>query len=275
MSYHQTIYNRLRQGGLTEAAALGMLGNWECESGCEPYRLQGDYSAYRTASKYYTSKVQTGVMSRREFGTDEKGYGLAQWTYVNKEKTAGRKYDLFDFWLQTGGAIDDVIMQVDFALYELHHGYSHVWAEIKNCTDLRTATDIICRKYEQPYQNNVDARFAAAKEIMEQIDLNNWKNDADQTEPSEPATDDEGMPIQETWPPRTIDFHCSAWPEVWLLQGLLKSHGYNVTSDGMWTNELTLKLQSFQKSEGLDADGVCGKNTWIKLGLNPAIFERR
>ena len=35
MSYHQTIYNLLRGYGLSEAGALGMLGNWECESGCE------------------------------------------------------------------------------------------------------------------------------------------------------------------------------------------------------------------------------------------------
>ena len=35
MSYTQTIYNVLRKRGLTQAAALGMLGNWWCESNCE------------------------------------------------------------------------------------------------------------------------------------------------------------------------------------------------------------------------------------------------
>ena len=39
MSYYQTIYNRLRKHGLTQAGALGMLGNFDCESNCEPNRV--------------------------------------------------------------------------------------------------------------------------------------------------------------------------------------------------------------------------------------------
>lgn len=39
---YQTIYDQFRANGLTEAGALGMLGNFDCESNCIPYRLQGD-----------------------------------------------------------------------------------------------------------------------------------------------------------------------------------------------------------------------------------------
>ena len=64
MSYHQTIYNLLRGYGLSEAGALGMLGNWECESGCEPYRVQGDYQASRAISKAYVNAIVSGVSDR-------------------------------------------------------------------------------------------------------------------------------------------------------------------------------------------------------------------
>ena len=40
MSYQQIIYNKFRQYGMTEAGALGMLGNFQEESGCEPNRLE-------------------------------------------------------------------------------------------------------------------------------------------------------------------------------------------------------------------------------------------
>ena len=184
MSY-QHIFNRLRQAGLTEAAALGFLGNWQQESGCEPGRIQNDFDPYRTASRLYTARVISGVISRQQFGTDQKGYGLAQWTYVDDARTAGRKFDLYDFWQRSGKALDDLDMQIDFALWELHHGYAGVWGDLVACTDLWTATDIICRRFEQPANNNVGTRYGYAQEIRKQIDVDAWQ----QTE--EPATEPE------------------------------------------------------------------------------------
>ena len=183
---YQHIYNRLRQAGLTEAAALGFLGNWQQESGCEPNRLQNDFDPFRTTSKNYTARVESGQISRQEFGRDQKGYGLAQWTYVNDARTAGRKFDLFDFWQRSGKALDDLDMQIDFALWELHHGYAGVWGDLVACTDLWTATDTICRRYEQPANNNVGTRCGYAQEIRKQIDVDAWQQDEDPaTEPEE------------------------------------------------------------------------------------------
>ena len=76
MSYHQTIYNLLRQAGMTEAGALGVLGNWECESNCEPNRVQGDFSPNRTLSKEYVAKIMNGTISRDQFAHDQKGYSF-------------------------------------------------------------------------------------------------------------------------------------------------------------------------------------------------------
>ena len=86
MSYHQTIYNLLRGYGLSEAGALGMLGNWECESGCEPYRVQGDYQSSRAISKAYVAAIEGGLSDRERFATDQKGFGLAQWTYPQRKR---------------------------------------------------------------------------------------------------------------------------------------------------------------------------------------------
>ena len=177
MSNEQIIYNRLRRAGMTEAAALGFLGNWRQESGCEPNRLENDFDNFRLPSRTYTARVTSGEISRREFGSDSRGYGLAQWTYVDLTKTVGRKYDLWDFWQKSGKSLDDIDMQIDFALWELHHGYAGVWDDLEYCRDLYTATDIICRQYEQPAVKNVTRRYEYAQEIQSEIDLDGWKTD--------------------------------------------------------------------------------------------------
>ena len=113
MSYYQTIYNRLRQAGLTEAGALAMLGNFDCESNCEPNRVQGDFSPYRTASKQYVADVTSGKINRDQFANDQKGFGLYQLTL------ARRKRGYYDFWKQSGKALDDAELQCDYALKEM------------------------------------------------------------------------------------------------------------------------------------------------------------
>ena len=47
MTRKQTIYTILRNSGLSEAGAIGMMGNWACESGLEPWRLQNDFRSGR------------------------------------------------------------------------------------------------------------------------------------------------------------------------------------------------------------------------------------
>lgn len=265
MSYHQTIYNLLRGYGLSEAGALGMLGNWECESGCEPYRVQGDYQASRAISKAYVNAIVSGVSDRERFSTDQKGFGLAQWTYPQ------RKRNLWDLSKGTHTPIDDVALQVDFAVQELRNEYQSLLAFLKTTNDIQAACDRVCREYERPAVNNVQARYEAALRIRKELDLSRTAvvsdNATTEEKPEEPKI--------ETWPPRVIDEHCTGWPEVWLLQSLLKCRGYNVLIDGIWGSLLTDKVKQFQAENGLYADGVVGKNTYIKLGIDPAVFEGR
>ena len=123
---YQSIYDRLRAAELTEAGALAMLGNWDCESNCESVRLQGDFSSYRTVSKQYASDVDSGRISRDSFKNDQKGFGLAQWTYFT------RKAALYDFARAKGKSIGDESMQVDFALLELRSDFSGLLNELKS-----------------------------------------------------------------------------------------------------------------------------------------------
>ena len=252
MSYHQTIYNLLRGYGLSEAGALGMLGNWECESGCEPYRVQGDYQASRAISKAYVAAIHNGTQDRERFATDQKGFGLAQWTYPQ------RKRNLWDFSCGAMKPIDSCQMQVDFAMLELRNEHQSLLAFLKTTNDIQAACGRICREYERPAVNNVQARYEAALRIRKELDLSGQAEvNSSQSEVNEPKL--------ETWPPRVIDEHCSGWAEVWLLQSLLKCHGYNVLVDGIWGQALTEKVKQFQQEHGLDADGAVGPMSWAKL----------
>lgn len=265
MSYHQTIYNLLRGYGLSEAGALGMLGNWECESGCEPYRVQGDYQASRAISKAYVNAIQNGTQDRERFAMDQKGFGLAQWTYPQ------RKRNLWDRWKNSQYQIDSVNLQVSFAMGELGSEYPGLLSYLKTAEAIWDCTDRICREYERPAVNNVQARYEAALRIRKELDLSGKAEEPDK--PEEPNTDDEGIHVMKTWPPRTIDEHCTGWPEVWLLQAMLKCMSYNVLTDGIWGSALTDKVILFQQANGLSADGVVGPMTWQRLGLDKKIFE--
>ena len=264
MSYHQTIYNLLRGYGLSEAGALGMLGNWECESGCEPYRVQGDYQASRAISKAYVNAIVSGVSDRERFATDQKGFGLAQWTYPQ------RKRNLWDFAYGAMKPIDSCTMQVDFAMLELRNEYQSILAFLKTTNDIQAACDRVCREYERPAVNNVQARYEAALRIRKELDLSGQSEvKPSQSEVNQSQSEVNEEPKLETWPPRTIDEHCTGWPEVWLLQSLLKCRGYNVLVDGIWGSLLTDKVKQFQQEHGLDADGAVGPMSWAKL------FDRR
>ena len=72
-------------------------------------------------------------------------------------------------------------------------------------------------------------------------------------------------PATTSWPPRTIDKNCLGWPEVWLLQAILKCRGYNVLVDGMWGQSLSENVRVFQAQYHLDPDGIVGPKTWAVL----------
>ena len=161
----QAIYDALVSAGMTREGACGFMGNLQAESGCEACRLQGDFSQGRTTSRAYVAAVTSGIISRAAFGSDKKGFGLAQWSYYT------RKLALYDFWRGSGEALDSDALQIAFALQELRTmpEYSGVWAVLTASHDLYQCTEIVCVKYECPAVNNVDARFRFAVQFFDEL----------------------------------------------------------------------------------------------------------
>lgn len=255
MSYHQTIYNLLRKAGMTEAGALGVLGNWECESNCEPYRMQGDFSANRILSKEYVAKVMNGAISRDQFAHDQKGFGLAQWTYFS------RKYALYDFWKAYGGKLDDVQMQTEFAIKEFMRDFIADWRLLCSSSDIYEAAKAVCYRFENPAVKNDKARYQASLNIKAELQLGEWeKTEVVITEPEK-----EQAIKSEYWPPRVI---CKGMQgaDVEVLQAVLKARGWlQQNPDGIFGSFLEEKVKEFQAMYHLDMDGIVGPQTWGEL----------
>ena len=249
MSYQQIIYNRLRHHGITQAGALGILGNFDCESNCEPFRLQGDFSPYRTASKAYVQGVTSGSISRDTFSRDAKGFGIYQLTYWT------RKQGYYDFWKASGKALDSAELQVDYAVKEMKSDYPQLFAFLKQTTDVFTAVSRVCREFERPAVNNIDARFASAKRIQYEINLDGGGED-----PDPQPTVDHSLQL------RTVDRNCEGFNEVLLLKGLLlcRNFDFEKISEDLWA-----VVKQFQAENNLMADGIVGPKTWA------ALLERR
>lgn len=258
MSYYQTIYDHLRQSGITKAGALGLLGNWDCESNCEPNRLQGDFSSGRILSKQYTASVDSGSMSKESFMRDQKGYGLAQWTYFS------RKAGLYDSAKATGKSIGDTVLQIDFAMKELSGEYVELLHFLMTTDDIYQACSRVCKEYERPAINNVDARYQAALRIEKGL-VEGQK--PKEEKPTQKPKESQSVPAWATmpvWKPSLLNIG-SRGADVRLLQDILTCRNYYCTPDGIFGRGTELKLKDFQKDAGLKVTGICDDETWGAL----------
>ena len=262
MSYPQTIYNICRQHGMTEAAALATVGNFQCESNCEPFRLEGDFSPYKTASKAYVQGVTDGSISEYQFSHDGRGFGLYQLTFWS------RKQEYYNVWKQSGSKLDSAELQTKFAIKEMKRDYPNLWNFLTQTSDIFTACSRICREFEKPAVNNIDARFQAANRFKHELDLNGWQDGGGSDPDPAPTPTPEPTPIKpDALELRTIDKNCSGFDEVWLLKALLLCRGYMVeTKDAFtWDSTLTDCVKAFQTHHALGSDGVVGNQTWAEL----------
>ena len=272
MGSREEIYGILRAGGLTRAGALGLMGNWDCESNLEAGRVQGDFSPYRTGSKLYVSQITSGVISKEQFMRDAKGFGLAQWTYFS------RKGALYDYWRQSGDSLDSGRMQARFALYELATGgeYAALYQFLKSSDDLRECVAKVCTIYERPAVNNISARYNAALSLDQQIPDgggDDYTDPDDETAPDGQQDGEKPKPGSPFWPPRGYNGGyadpglCQGMTgrDVRLMCSLLEIRGYPVEISEDFTDSVRDQLIQFQKDQGLAADGICGKNSWRAL----------
>jgi peptidoglycan hydrolase-like protein with peptidoglycan-binding domain len=84
----------------------------------------------------------------------------------------------------------------------------------------------------------------------------------------------EPPPPSETPEPEEPPFEVPDWPlfrngdegpEVFAIQHLLRSNGYNVTPDGKFGPQTRTEVRNFQIAKGLGADGIVGPLTWAAL----------
>ena len=248
----QQIYNLLRSGGLSQAGALAMMGNWQCESGLEPNRLQGDFSPYRTVSKDYVRRIESFTLQRDQFSHDSKGFGLAQWTWYK------RKEALWDAWHKSGLSIASAELQVKFALYELQTDYSGLLGYLRTTNDLYEATARICREFERPAVNNIDARFQAANSLKYEIDLDG-KTEQNEPQSGEDPQEKHSLSLPELQINSTGDV-------VVLLQAALNVRGYNCgKADGIFGAKTQSALNAFKRDRGQQTDGKADSSTWSEL----------
>ena len=153
MSAH-TIYNDLRRAGMTHAGVCAMLGNMQCESSLKANIAQRGMTKLTDAqyTRLFDANPERCI-------SDGVGYGLCQWTHPV------RKRNLRQFarnWDVSVGAED---MQTAFAVEELKTEYTNLWEYLCSTAELYTATERICKEFERPAVNNVDARYKDAQEF--------------------------------------------------------------------------------------------------------------
>ena len=242
------ILTALVKGGMSPVGACAMGGNMLAESGMKANNLQDSYQkklGYTDNS--YTSSVDSGNYTRTQFLADEAGYGLCQWTWHT------RKAALYDFAKSHGTSIGDEGIQAQFCIEELKNDFPALWEYLCETHDAYTATERICKEYEQPAVNNIEMRYKYARQLYK----------------------DYGETIAAGASPRPTEGNVDREPESYIMGTVrsgehtpeacfLMSHLVKLGYDVLWLG-LDACLKDFQQKHGLEVDGVCGEKTWRKI----------
>lgn len=150
-----TIWNFLKQKGLSDCGAAGLMGNLYAESGLKSTNLQNSYEKKLGLSdEDYTAQIDAGIY--QDFVHDSAGYGLAQWTFWS------RKQALLAFALSRGKSIGDLEMQLDFLWKELTESYSSLVNLLRTATSVRAASDAVLVQFERPADQSEMAKARRA-----------------------------------------------------------------------------------------------------------------
>lgn len=173
-----------------EYGTAGLIGNLQAESGNIPYRLQGDFTNGYYKSINYTNNVNDGTISRSDFISDQKGYGLAQWTFST------RKADLYDMYVNGGySSIGDVSLGVAFLIHELSTSYTGVLNVLRSTTSIAEASNIVLHQFENPQEQG-----PAVEAYRQSLSTDFYNQYADGTLPPIPVPPDPPTPEQPSIP---------------------------------------------------------------------------
>lgn len=231
----RTVWKYLTKYMAPEGAA-GVMGNLYAESGVQSVCLENlCIQRYKERQgKVYTSAtygalVDDGTISRAEFISPmglSYAWGLAQWT------AHSRKAALYDLCKSRKVSIGDLTTQLDYLMQELNGPFKSVLDALTTTHDVRTASDTVLLKFEQPadtttavknkrYQYSMEV-YSAMATTPAQTALK-WMIDlaSDQTH---------GYSQQSRWGP---DYDCSsAVISAWQAAGIpVKSRGATYTGN--------------------------------------------
>ena len=143
MSNARMIWDKLLGAGLTPAGAAGLMGNLQAESGLNPINLQNSCEKkLGFTDESYTAAVDSGAYGG--FISDMAGYGLAQWTNLN------RKQLLLYFARMGASSVGDLDIQMDYLIWELGKKFPAVWDKLRTTASVREASDCVLLKFERP-----------------------------------------------------------------------------------------------------------------------------
>lgn len=139
-------------------------------------------------------------------------------------------------------------------MYELQTDYSGLYGYLKVTNDLYEATARICREFERPAVNNIDARFQAANSLKYEINLTENPEKTDEQNQKDPDLVLSDLQINSTG------------DVVVLLQAALNVRGYNCgKADGIFGAKTQSALNAFKRDHTLPIDGKCDDETWTQL----------
>ena len=249
----QSIYNALRNGGLSHAGACAMMGNMYCESLLDSKIVETRCSM---SGSDYTWNVDHGGISEHSFVHDAYGFGLCQWTYFT------RKQELYQYAKSKGVSIGDEQMQCQFCINELKKYYSGLYNYLCKTDDLPTATRRICAEYERPAINNFADRINKATDYGSRLSYNG--------EPAECNND--SCPIEFDENVETTEITVRVLKkgmlgrDVYMLQCGINDAGVNCGEpDGDFGPKTETALREYQEFCNLDVTGVADTATWQTL----------
>lgn len=202
-----SIYETLRNAGLTAEGACGLMGNMMAESSMKANIAQRGLT--KLSDEEYTKRFDAEPVIYR---SDAVGYGLCQWTYWT------RKRDLWDFAHARGKSVGDENTQVLFCLKELREQYNGLFGFLCTTKDIYSAAERVCKEFERPAINNIAPRYAFAVDFFEKL-----------AEPSSPD-------VTPDFPPDL---------SIMLLQAVLNYNNYACKINGYKDKEFLTQLREF------------------------------
>ena len=145
--------------GYTKSGAAGVMGNWMQESGLLSNNVQNGMGY---TDEDYTNGVNNGTISRESFGTDSRGYGLAQWTF------SSRKLALYDYKTQKNTGIEDLLMQLEYYKKESEN-YNGLNDMLSSVNSVYNSTYQFQSIYEGAGRPEMEKRYSYASQIYDEL----------------------------------------------------------------------------------------------------------